>query len=66
MNIKVQLEKHLPNLIGKPVNGGDGMIGKIIEYDEGSGIATFEMYNTPNKWWPITQSNYSLSSRKIE
>ncbi len=39
---------------------------RIIEYDESSGMASIEMFNTPNKWSAITQgSYYTFSSRNL-
>ena len=67
MEIKVQLDKHLPNLIGKPINCNAIIVGKIIEYDEFSGMASVEMYNTLDKLAYLSQREYySISSRKIE
>jgi hypothetical protein len=43
MKMKAQLGKQLPNLVGKNVNIKEHVIGKIIEYDIESGLATIEI-----------------------
>ena len=68
--IKVQLEKNLPNLIGKEVNVKETVVGKVIEYDIGSGLATLEIDDDLEKilcskldWNPIAGHNIGISSR---
>ncbi len=64
--MKVQLEKHLLDLIGKKVNVKETIIGKIIEYDIETGMTTIEIddnsYSKIN-WNPIAGNNIGISSR---
>ena len=39
----VQLEKQLPNLVGKNVNVKETVVGKVTEYDIETGLATVEI-----------------------
>jgi len=43
MKMTVQLEKNLLNLVGKNVNVKETVVGKVIEYDNETGLATVEI-----------------------
>ena len=43
MKMKVQLEKHLPNVVGKNVNVNETVVGKVTEYDIETGLATVDI-----------------------
>jgi hypothetical protein len=66
MKMKVQLEKRLPNLVGKNVNVKETVVGKVTEYDIETGIATVEIDdNSYSKigWNPIAGHNIGIISR---
>ena len=66
MKMKVQLEKRLPNLVGKNVNVKEKVVGKVTEYDMETGLATVEIDdNSYSKigWNPIAGHNIGISSR---
>ena len=66
MKMKVQLEKQLPNLVGKDVNIKETVVGKITEYDVETGMATVEIDdNSYSKigWNPIAGHNIGIGSR---
>ena len=43
MIIKTQLEKHLPDIINKPVYLNNNVVGRIIKYDTMSGMTDIEI-----------------------
>lgn len=66
MKIKVQLEKQLPDLVGKNVNVKETVIGKIIEYNIETGMATVQIDDDSYSkigWNPIAGHNIGISSR---
>jgi len=66
MKMKVQLEKQIPNLIGKNVNVKETVVGKVTEYDNETGLATIEVdYDSYSKigWSPISGNCIGISSR---
>jgi hypothetical protein len=68
MKMKVQLEKQLPDLVGKNVNIKETVVGKVTEYDIETGMATVEIDdNSYSKivWNPIAGHNIEISSRAI-
>jgi hypothetical protein len=66
MILKAQLEKQLPNLVGKDVNIKENVVGKVTEYDTKTGMATVviddELYSKIG-WNPIVGHNIGISSR---
>lgn len=40
---KTQLEKHLPDIINKPVNLNNIVVGRIIKYDTMTGMSDIEI-----------------------
>ena len=66
MKMKAQLGKQLPNLVGKNVNIKEHVIGKIIEYDIESGLATIEIDDdlcSNIDWDPFAGHDIGISSR---
>lgn len=62
----VQLEKNLLNLVGKNVNVKETVVGKVIEYDNETGLATVEIDDGSYSkigWNPIAGHNIGISSR---
>lgn len=43
MIVKIQLEKHLPDIINKPVYLNNNVVGKIIIYDTMTGMTDIEI-----------------------
>lgn len=65
MIITTQLEKNLSEVINKPVNLKDTIIGKIIEYDKETGIAKInieEIFSSDI----MEDYNIGISSREIK
>lgn len=66
MKMKVQLEKHLPNLVGKNVNVKKTVVGKVTEYDIKTGLATVEIDDdlySKIGWNPISGHHIGIISR---
>lgn len=66
MKMTVQLEKQLPNLVGKNVNVKETVVGKVMEYDIETGLATVEIDDVSYSkigWIPIAGHNIGISSR---
>ena len=66
MKMTVQLEKQLPNIIGKNVNVKETVVGKVTEYDIETGLATVEIDDDSYSkigWNPIAGHNIGISSR---
>ena len=66
MKMTVQLEKQLPNLVGKNVNVIETVVGKVTEYDIETGLATVEIDDVSYSkigWSPIAGHNIGISSR---
>ena len=66
MKMKVQLEKQLPNLVGKNVNIKETLVGKVTEYYMETGLATVEIDDDSYSkigWNPIAGHNIGISSR---
>ena len=66
MKITVQLEKKLPNLVGKNVNVKETIVGKVTEYDMETGLATVEIDDdsySKIELNPIAGHNIGISSR---
>lgn len=66
MKMKVQLEKQLPNLVGKNVNVKETVVGKVTEYDIETGLATVEIDDNSYSiigWNPIAGHNIGIRSR---
>lgn len=66
MKMTVQLEKQLPNLVGKNVNVKETVVGKVTEYDIETGLATVEIDGDSYSkigWNPIAGNNIGISSR---
>jgi len=69
MKMKVQLEKQLPNIIGKNVNIKETIVGKVIEYDVETGMTTIVIDdNSFSKidWNPIVGHQVGISSKNID
>lgn len=65
MKMTVQLEKHLPNLVGKNVNVKEKVVGKVTEYDTETGLASVEIDDDSYSkigWNPIA-GHIGISSR---
>ncbi len=66
MKMTVQLEKQLPNVIGKNVNAKETVVGKVTEYDMETGLVTVEVDDDSYSkigWNPIAGHNIGISSR---
>ena len=66
MKMTVQLEKQLPNLVGKNVNVKETIVGKVTEYDIETGLATVEIDDDSYSkigWDPIAGHHIGISSR---
>ena len=66
MKMTVQLEKQLPNLVGKNVNVKEAVVGKVTEYDIETGLATVEIDDDSYSkigWNPIAGHHIGISSR---
>lgn len=62
----VQLEKQLPNIVGKNVNVKETIVGKVTEYDMETSLATVEIDDDSYSkigWNPIAGHNIGISSR---
>ncbi len=66
MKMTVQLEKQLPNLVGKNVNVKETVVGKVTEYDIETGLATVEIDDDSYSkigWNPMAGHHIGISSR---
>lgn len=66
MKMKIQLEKQLPNLVGKTVSVKETVVGKVTEYDIETGLSTIEIEDdlySKIGWNPIAGHHISISSR---
>ena len=66
MKMTVQLEKQLPNLVGKNVNVKEKVVGKVTEYDTETGLAYVEIDDDSYSkidWNPIAGHHIGISSR---